>query len=448
MPEKHAKKDTKLYLSQLDKDLNRSIVKHDLGSQFWLLFLLLIIGTGLYSYIIQLRDGLGVTAMRDYVSWGLYISNFVFFVAVSLVGFLISSVLHLLGYKWITPITRIAEQIALAAVALAGIIIITDMGRPDRVLNVIKNARFASPIFWDVTVITTYLAISTLLIYIPLIPDIARLRDKISGVPKIQMKLYNILSLGWHGSDEQFSIIKKAMKILAILVIPVALAIHTVTSWLFAATLRPGWDSTIFGPYFVTGAFVAGVAAVIILMYVYRNRYHLKNYLTDKHFDKMGKLLVLVAFIYLYFNINEFLVPGFKMRKMEGIHLQELFTGRFSLAFWLVQIGGLALPMILLLFKPFRKPTPIFIISLAVLTGAWIKRYLIVVPTLLHPYLPIQNVPENFMTYFPSGTEIMIAALPIGIALLVITLLAKLFPVISLWEIAKENGVSKEDLLS
>ena len=123
--------------------------------------------------------------MRDYVSWGMYIANFVFFVAISLIGFLISSALHLLKIKWSKPISRVAEQVAIAGVALAGIIIINDMGRPDRFLNVFLHGRFASPIIWDVTVVTTYLTISVLLFYLPLIPDLALLRDKGSDdIPK------------------------------------------------------------------------------------------------------------------------------------------------------------------------------------------------------------------------------------------------------------------------
>ncbi len=190
-----------------------------------------------------------------------------------------------------------------------------------------------------------------------------------------------------------------ALRVLMILIIPVGLSIHTVTSWLFAATLRPGWDSTIFGPYFVVGAFVAGTAALIILMYVYRLRYGLKDYFEDLHFDKMGKLLVLVCLVYLYFNINEFLVPVYKMKLAEGIHLKTLFTGRYAFLFWFVQIAGLVLPIMLIVLKFFRKPLPLAIISVVVLVSAWFKRYLIVIPTLEHPFLPVQNVPEHFHHY-------------------------------------------------
>jgi len=446
MSEILSKEESKKVLTKIEDDLYKPIKTYDDWSIAWLVLLLTIVAVGFYAWTHQLKVGLGVTALRDYVSWGMYIGNFVFFVAVSLIGMLISSVLQLLGYKWITPITRIAEQVAIAAVALAGLIIVMDMGRPDRVLNVLKNGRFASPILWDVTVITTYLAISVLLIFLPLIPDIAMMHKRLKGIPKWQENIYKVLSLNWVGSDEQYSLLKTAIRILLILIIPVALSIHTVTSWLFAATLRPGWDSTIFGPYFVTGAFVAGVAAVLIVMFAYQRRYKLHEYITDKHFDLVCKLLVLTSLVYLYFNINEFLVPAYKMRKLEGAHITELFKGKFAVLFYMVQIGGLILPIILLLFKKMRKPIPAFIIALVVLIAAWFKRFLIVVPTMMHPTLPIQNVPDNFHTYMPTGTEILVASFSWGAAILIITLLAKLFPVIPVWEIAEEKGVKREDL--
>ncbi|MFC2114649.1 NrfD/PsrC family molybdoenzyme membrane anchor subunit [Bacteroidota bacterium] len=444
MAQSLTREEAKTKLNKITDDLFRPINKHDEISHLWLFLLILITGLGLVAWIIQMKKGLVVTAMRDYVSWGMYIANFVFFVAVSLIGSLISSIMHLLKIHWAKPISRVAEQVAIAAVTLASIIIITDMGRPDRFLNVFLHGRFASPILWDVTVITTYMVISILLFYLPLIPDIALLRDRMKGIPSWQSKLYKILALGWKGSSEQFKKIYHSMRVLMILIIPVALAIHTVTSWLFAATLRPGWDTTIFGPYFVTGAFVAGTAAVIITMYVYRSRYRLHQYFSESHFDNMGKLLVLVMLVYFYFNINEFLVPGYKMKTADGAHLQGLFSGHYAPMFYLVQIGGLILPIILLLFKSFRKPSPILVISIFVLLGAWFKRYLIVIPTMQHPFLPIQNVPDNFHTYIPTGIEIAVTMFAFGSALLIITLLSKLFPVITVWEYAEGEGIDLE----
>jgi len=432
-------------LDKITYDLTRSIVKKDELTKFWFFILIMFTLVGLWGWAIQIRDGLGVTGMRDYVSWGMYIANFVFFVAISLIGFLISSVLHLLKFSWTKPISRVAEQIAIAGVALAGIIIINDMGRPDRFLNVFLHGRFASPIIWDVTVVTTYLTISVLLFYLPLIPDLALLRDKGSDdIPKWKMKIYTILALGWKGKTEQYKLVFHAMRILMILIIPVGLSIHTVTSWLFAATLRAGWDTTIFGPYFVAGAFVAGSAAVVILMYAYRNRYGLKEYFGDVQFDYMGKLLVFVSLLYLYFNINEFWVPGYKMKTAEGIHLINLFSGRYAVLFWSTQLLGLIFPIILMLFKYFRKPGPLTIISVFVLAASWLKRYIIVIPTMEHPFLPAQNVPEHFQHYTPSSTEIMITLFSFTAALLIITILAKMFPVVTIWEYAEEKGISRE----
>ncbi len=434
-------------LDKIIYDLSRSIVKKDELTRFWFFILVMFVGVGLWGWGIQIKNGLGVTGMSDYVSWGLYIANFVFFVAISLVGMLISSVLQLLNISWAKPISRAAEQIAIAAVALAGIIIVMDMGRPDRLLNVFLHGRFVSPILWDVTVVSTYLAISVLLFFLPLIPDMALLRDRpVPDIPKWKTKLYKILALGWRGNDKQFKTVAHSLRVLMVLIIPVGLSIHTVTSWLFAATLRPGWDSTIFGPYFVVGAFMAGTASLVILMYVYRLRFNLKDYFEDFHFEKMGRLLVLVSLVYLYFNINEFLVPVYKMKLADGVHLDTLFSGTYAFLFWFVQIFGMAIPILLMLLKFFRKPLPLTIISAVIVVSAWFKRYLIVIPTMEHPHLPIQNVPEHFHHYQATSTEIMIMFFSFAATLLIISVLSKLFPVITMWEYAEEKGIDKKYL--
>jgi len=279
-----------------------------------------------------------------------------------------------------------------------------------------------------------------LLLYLPLIPDLKICYDKLDKTPGFARNIYKVLSLNWNGSPEQVKIMKHSTRALSIFIIPVALAIHTVTSWLFANTSRAGWDSTIFGPYFVTGAFVCGCAAVIIAMYFYRVNYKLKDYITDLHFDNMGKLLVLVSLVYLYFNLNEYMVPGYKMKKFEAIHINELFTGAHAFLFWSTQLLGLVIPIILLLFKKMRKPFPMLIIGIFVLVGAWFKRYIIVVPTQEHPFLPIQNVPMNFKVYTPTLIEILITIAPFILVLLIITILSKVIPIISIHETVEERG--------
>lgn len=428
-------------LQQVISDLINPIRDEKFRNKLWTRFLVLIILVGLMAYIYQLFTGLGVTAMRDYSSWGMYIGHFVFLVAVSLVGSLVTAILKLLNIEWAAPITRISEIIAVAAVALAAITIVIDMGRPDRVLNLFMHGRIQSPIVWDVTVVNVYLIISIILLYLPMIPDIAIMRDTFKDRPKWQRKMYQVLALNWKGTDEQWKLLKRAIWIMCIVIMPVAFAIHTVTSWLFAVNSRAGWDSTIFGPYFVSGAFMVGAAATIAAMYIFwKGRKAYRHYITQKHFDMMGKLLVLTGLVYLYFNINEYMVPGYKMQKLDGQHLLDLFVGHEAMLFWATQLGGLILPIFLLVFKPFRKPLPIFIISIFVIFFAWTKRMLIVIPTLFTPTYPIQNVPESWTHYIPTYYEIVITGMTIAIVLLVITWFAKFFPIIPVWEMAQKNG--------
>ncbi len=408
------------------------------AGNIWVAILLCICLIGAVAYYRQLKYGLAVTAMRDYVSWGIYISNFVFFVAISLVGSLVTAILRLSQVHWSTPLTRIAEIIAVAAIIFAGLIIIVDMGRPDRFVNILIYGRIQSPILWDVIVITTYLVLGVLLLYIPLLPDLAIIIKHRNRVDKWTFRIATILGGFWKGTPEQHRIKERSINILIVTIIPVALAIHTVTSWLFAITYRPGWDSTNFGAYFVSGAFLVGAAGVVIGMYVFRKFYHLKEYITDNHFNHMGKLLVMLALLYLYFNINEYLVPAFKMKKPDEEHLRGLFTGEFSLLFWLVIILGMILPIVVMLFRSGRRPFPMFAMATLIVVTAWFKRFLIVTPTLLHPFLPMSNVPESYRHYVPTWEEWAITAGSLAGALLIITLLARIFPVIPIEETIDE----------
>ena len=416
-----------------------------LYGKIWVILLVMVASIGLYYYIQQLRNGLIITGLRDYTIWGIYIANFVFFVAISLVGSLVSAILKLTNVKWRTPLTRISEMIAVAAIMFAGLIIIIDMGRPDRFLNVIFHARIQSPITWDVIVITTYLFISMLLLYLPLLPDLALMRDRWKGIPSWQHKLYAFMANNWRGTPEQHRILNKAVTILSVVIIPVAFGIHTVTSWLFATTLRPGWDSTNFGPYFISGAFMVGAGAVIAAMFVFRKFYGFEKYITESHFDKMGRLLVLLSLVYLYFNVNEYFIPAYKMKGSESAHLNELFTGVYAPLFWSVQIGGMVIPIILLLFKKGRRPFPMFIVSVMVIVGAWFKRFLIVIPTLNHPFFPKDQAPEAWSHYTPTIGEWFITGGTLAGALLVVTLLVRLFPIIPVVETIDEEVQTEKE---
>ena len=406
--------------------------------RIWALTLVIVCLIGMYAYYRQLSKGLIVTDMRDYASWGIYISNFVFFVAISLVGSLITAVLRIVHVNWSTPLTRIAEIIAVSAITFASLIIIVDMGRPERFYNLFIHGRLQSPILWDVIVITTYFFISLLLLYLPLLPDFEIMLKAKAGGGKFLRGFYSFLGSFWKNTPQQIKISEKSVRILCITIIPVAFAIHTVTSWLFATTYRPGWDSTNFGAYFISGAFLVGSGAVLVAMFIFRYMYDLEKYITQEHFDKMGKIVVMLALVYLYFNLNEFLVPAFKMKKTDADHLLGLFRGEYSRVFWFALTTSMFLPILILVFRKGRKPVPAFIAGVLVVVGSWFKRYVIVTPTLLHPFLPMYDVPDSYKHYFPSWEEWAIAMGSLAGMLLIITLFARIFPIIPIQETISE----------
>jgi len=411
----------------------------------WVIVLLIFCVVGLVAYILQLSKGLVVTSMRDYASWGIYISNFVFFVAISLVGSLITAVLRLTNVHWSTPLTRIAEIIAVSAITFASIIIVVDMGRPERFYNLFTHGRLQSPIVWDVVVITTYFFISLLLLYLPLLADLNIMLQIKKRPGNLLNKLYSFLGSFWKNTPEQIKISNRSIQILSITIIPVAFAIHTVTSWLFATTYRPGWDSTNFGAYFIAGAFLVGSGAVLVAMYIFRRAYKLDKYITTDHFDRMGKIVVMLALVYLYFNVNEFLAPAFKMKKSEEGYLMGLFTGAYSRIFWFALSTAIFIPILILINKKGRRPFPAFIAGCLVVIGSWFKRYLIVTPTLLNPLLPMRDVPDSYRHYFPSWQEWAIAMGSLAGMMLIITIFARLLPIIPIQETIDEMEEHEKD---
>jgi len=438
--------DTTITLTE--EQISRDLYPQKFGARgkIWVAILIAICLVGAYAYYLQLKEGLVVTHMRDYVSWGIYISNFVFFVAISLVGSLITAIFRLSNVRWSTPLTRIAEIIAVSAIVFASIIIVVDMGRPERFLNLFLHGRIQSPIMWDVIVIGTYFFISLLLLYLPLMPDLRILNRDPRQNPRFLNTLYRFGGSFWKGTKEQFRVSNRAITILCIIIIPVAFCIHTVTSWLFATTYRPGWDSTNFGAYFVSGAFLVGAGGVVVAMYVFRKSYNLEKYITDLHFEKMGRIVVLLGLLYVYFNVNEYLVPAFKMKKPEEQHLTQLFAGEFAPLFWFAIFVGMIIPIFILVFKKGRKPLPMFIAGIMIVIGAWFKRYLIVTPTLLHPFLPMNDVPVSYKHYFPSWQEWAIAMGSLAGALLIITFFARVYPIIPIQETINEQNEKAEQL--
>ena len=245
------------------------------GRPFYLTLAILValILWAVWVYLHQYRHGLGVTGLARPIFWGVYITNFVFFIGISHAGTLISAILRLAKAEWRRSITRSAEVITVLVLFFGVGNILMDLGRPDRMFNIIQFAQFRSPLLWDVSSITIYLTASSIYLYLPLIPDIALLRDY-SGRRKW---FYRIFALGWKGTERQHHLLEKGIAFMAILVIPVAISVHTVVSFVFAMTIQPMWHSAIFGPYFVAGAIFSGIAGLIVAMNLIRKIYHLED---------------------------------------------------------------------------------------------------------------------------------------------------------------------------
>lgn len=306
------------------------------------LVLLAFVGTGIILYIQQVREGLAVTGMNRPVYWGLYMVNFVFFIGVSLAGTLTSAILRITGVEWRRPITRLAETITVFALLIATLQIVIDMGRPDRLLYVMIYGRLQSPILWDVVIVMAYLLSSSFYLYLPMIPDIAIIRDNMPvDAPKIQRLFYTTLALGWRGNIEQWRRLEKVEGLMAIFIVPVGVGVHTITSWLLATTVQPGWHSTVFGPYFVVTAIFSGISALFIVMTLVRRILHLEAYITMRQYHGLSWLYITMAIVWGYFTYTETLTLIAGQQLMEFPVLASKLWGEFALHFWfmLIMIG-------------------------------------------------------------------------------------------------------------
>lgn len=388
---------------------------------------------GAIAYVWQLRYGLAVTAMNDYFSWGIYIINFVFFIGISMAGTLISAMLRLTGASWRQPITRMAEGITLFALMIAGPMVIIDMGRPDRFFSVFRYGRLQSPILWDVLSLTTYLVGSLLYLYLPLIPDLALLRDQPGRFSLWRQRMYRALALGWEGTPLQHRLLERGVVVMAVVIIPVAISIHTVTAWIFGMTLRPGWHSTILGPDFVVGALYSGIAAVITAMALFRTFFGLQRYLTVEHFRKLGLLLMVVGLIYLYFTVNGFIGSEYVTEVVETQLLASIFQGSYATQFWAMAGIGMVIPISLLVIPWTRTIAGIVSAAVLVNIGMWLMRYVIVIPALSSPYLPARK--GLVLAYVPTWVEWSITAGGFALFALLCILFSKVFPIVSIWEV-------------
>lgn len=404
----------------------------------------LVFAVGIYGLVQQIDKGHIVTGMRDNVVWGVYIVNFIFFMGLSYAGALISGVLHLFRSRWRAPVIRLAELLTVISLVVGPFFIFFCIGRLDRLPYLFMYPRIQSPITWDVIAIITDLVGCFTFLYLSFIEDFAILRDQNDlKVAPWKKRLYSVLSLGYTGTPKQHRLLKRARDVMAAMIIAIAIIVYSVLAWIFGVTLQPGWHSTIFGPYFVIAAVFSGTGLLIILMAIYRRIYRLEKYITKKHFVNIGVLLLIMAAFYGYFTFSDYLTKWYGSVKMDKILIDKLFEDYYFL-FIFANYIGILIPLIIVGFPKFRTIRNITIAAVIAVLGLWVNRYIIVVPTLETPFLPIQDSRLDFLKYSPTWIEWALTAAGVAVYGMLFMLASKIAPIISISEMRE---TAEEEIL-
>ncbi len=399
----------------------------------------LVVGAGLLAFAFIIAGGLQFLGYNNQTQWAVLITNFVFWIGISHAGVMISAILRLTQAEWRRPITRAAEILTVFSLMTAMLMPIIHSGRPWRTLywefpydfsrGIWPNVR--SALVWDPSAIFTYLLSSVMFVYVALIPDLAVARDHSRGLLR---SFYAILAMGFQGTKRQWRLQAIAGILLSALILPVFVSVHSIVSWDFAVALVPGWHSTVFAPYFVIGAVHSGVSAVATLMAILRWVFHLEDYLTDDHFDALGRLLVVVSTTWLFFFGMDFYYSIFSRDEMEmAVWHLRIFEPPYNVLFPFFMITGYLIPVPLWLFRKVRRSVKaMFWTSLCVSVGMWTERYILIVPPLSHK----QPFPFNWVSvYQPQPIEWLLVAFTFGVVTTGILVFAKIFPIIPIFDI-------------
>ncbi|WP_426489582.1 NrfD/PsrC family molybdoenzyme membrane anchor subunit [Leptospira interrogans serovar Copenhageni] len=406
-------------------------------SLWWKAFLLVltitVVDLGIIGYLTW--EGLYILGINNPVAWGFFIVNFVFWIGIGHAGTLISAVLYLFRQEWRTGINRAAEAMTIFAVLTAASNLIIHIGRPwvGYWLFPYPNERgplwvnFRSPLIWDTFAVSTYLTISLVFWYIGLIPDIAAVRDRSKG--EFKRKLYDVLALGWVGSNKAWSHLETVAMILAALSTPLVLSVHTIVSFDFAVSILPGWHTTIFPPYFVAGAIFSGFAMVVTLMVIAREVFNLKDYITMKHLENMNKVIMVTGLIVGLAYSAEFFMAWYSGNEYEGFTFVNRAFGPYGWAYFIMFSCNVFSPQVFW-WKKLRTNIPVmFIISIVVNIGMWFERYVIVMTT------HADFLPSSWDMYIPTVYDFMMLIGTFGIFFTLFLLFCRIMPVIAVAEV-------------
>jgi len=415
--------------------------------KWWALFIptLFFVGFGLFCFIYQVYTGLGVAGYRHPVFWGVYITDFVFWVGIAHSGTLISAILYLFRASFRMSIYRIAEAMTVFAVLTAGLFPIIHLGRPWNFywLFPYPNQRelwvnFKSPLVWDVFAVSTYLTVSALFFFIGMIPDIAAIRDRVTEAPR--KIIYSILSLGWKGSNWEWLHYSRAYLFFAAFATPLVLSVHSVVSWDFAMSNLPGWHTTIFAPYFVAGAIFSGLGMVIMLTIPIRKIFHLEDYITLDNYDGMAKLIMLTSGIIGYAYAAEFFMAWYSGNPAEWGQFYYRITGEYAIFYWIMIICNVVIPLPLW-FKSVRRNLKIlFIMSIFINIGMWFERFNIIVISLSHGFDP-----AAWGIYKPSWVEVGITVGSFAWFFMFFLMFLKTLPAVSIAEMKELLPIPRKE---
>ncbi len=408
------------------------------GRWFWPLFAALgaIVAVAAAAYGYQLLAGLWVAGYNDTAFYGIYEANLVAFIGVSYGGALVSAVLRLTNARWRAPITRMAEAMALVSLVVGGSFAIIHLGRPERIWQLVTRPQAASPIVWDVIAISTYLAATLIFLYLPLIPDLAIARDRLGpSAGRLRRTFYRLTAAGWSGTSAQRQRLNWSVGAIAILIIPLAITVHSVLAWAFSMTSRPGWHSTIFGPYFVIGALYSGVALVIVVVAAFRKAYRLEPYIGLPHFVSLARIMAVLGAVYLYFTFSEMLTTGYVRTREEASIVAVLLEGRFAPAFWGFMVGGILIPIALSLVPATRQVRYLVFAGVLAVAGMWLKRLLITLPTATAPLIGDVWGSVQFTWVAIVVTLGATAAIPLGLMIIF-----RFVPILALDEMMEAGG--------
>jgi molybdopterin-containing oxidoreductase family membrane subunit len=379
--------------------------------------------------------GVGIWGVNIPVAWGYAIVNFVWWIGIGHAGTFISAFLLLLRQQWRTSINRFAEAMTLFAVACAGIFPLLHLGRPWVFYyllpypNVMKLwPQFRSPLVWDVFAVSTYFTVSFVFWYVGLIPDLASLRDG-PGQSRLAKKVYGFLSLGWRGASRHWERYQKAYLLLAGLAAPLVVSVHSVVGMDFASALVPGWHSTIFPPYFVAGAIFSGFAMVVSLAVPMRSLYHLEDVITTRHLDNCAKLMLVTGTIVAYGYYTETFMSWYSGSPYEMGMAWDRYFGRYWPLWWVVLICNVLVPQFFWSPRIRNSPWTLFVLSLLVNVGMWGERFIIVIQSLHHDFLP-----SAWELYKPTIWDWATFIGTIGLFLTLFLLFCRYLPVIAVAE--------------